>query len=114
MFLFFSYIYRSIPGSSAAQYEASIRKLYTVSTVQVSALKEDLCIILIDMLIDVLLLLDFMSCNNEDPLENSATSFTEVNILDCLTVRNCCLESDDITMQVIGNCQESVLRLYND
>lgn len=35
------YIYRSIPGSSAAQYEASIRKLYTVSTVQVSALKED-------------------------------------------------------------------------
>lgn len=63
------------------------------------------------MLIDVLLLLDFMSCNNEDPLENSATSFTEVNILDCLTVRNCCLESDDITMQVIGNCQESVLRL---
>ena len=27
---------RSIPGSSAAQYEASIRKLYTVSTVQVS------------------------------------------------------------------------------
>lgn len=68
------------------------------------------------MLIDVLLLLDFMSCNNEDPLENSATSFTEVNILDCLTVRNYCLESDDITMQVhvIGNCQESVLRLYND
>lgn len=54
---------------------------------QVSALKEDLCIILIDMLIDVLLSLDFMSCNNEDPLENSATSFTEVNILDCPTVR---------------------------
>lgn len=62
-YLFFSFIYRSIPGSSAAQYEASIRKLYTVSTVQVSDLKEDLCIILIDMLIDVLLSLDFMSCN---------------------------------------------------
>ena len=35
----FYYFARSIPGATAAQYEANLRSLYTVSTVEVRALK---------------------------------------------------------------------------
>ena len=39
IFMVFYYFVRSIPGATAAQYEANLRSLYTVSTVEVRALK---------------------------------------------------------------------------
>jgi hypothetical protein len=41
IFIYLS-VYRSIPGTTVAEYEATLRKLYTVSTVQVHTLHLDL------------------------------------------------------------------------